>query len=152
MIQFSLLSFCHCDMSLVNQILDVSDRIPVDRDEYTILAHVMEEVGELAQEISISCGGKSYKQQGPDGIIGESIDAILCLVDMIYIHAEKNGIDISEEMLMAIARKKLDKWEEKCQLYIASSAVTSEPDTNPSLVQTLLHKLKLLFSTKSESK
>lgn len=139
-------------MSLINQILGVSRRIPVYREEYSILAHTMEEVGELAQEISIVCGGKSYKQQGPDGIIGESIDAILCLVDMIYIHAQKNGIDITEEQLMEIAQKKLDKWEDKCQQYIASSAETSAPDTNPSWVQTLLHKMKLLFSTKSESK
>lgn len=139
-------------MSLINQILEVSRRIPVYREEYSILAHTMEEVGELAQEISIVCGGKSYKEQGPDGIIGESIDAILCLVDMIYIHAQKNGIDITEEQLMEIAQKKLNKWEDKCQLYIASSADNSEPDTNPGLVQTLLHKMKLLFSTKSESK
>ena len=139
-------------MSLINQILEVSRRIPVYREEYSILAHTMEEVGELAQEISIVCGGKSYKEQGPDGIIGESIDAILCLVDMIYIHAQKNGIDITEEQLMEIAQKKLNKWEDKCQQYIASSADNSEPDTNPSLVQTLLHKMKLLFSTKSESK
>ena len=139
-------------MSLINQILKVSRRIPVHREEYSILAHTMEEVGELAQEISIICGGKSYKDQGPDGIIGESIDAILCLVDMIYIHAQKNGINITEEQLTKIAQKKLNKWEDKCQLYIASSAVNSEPDTNPSLVQTLLHKMKQLFSTKSESK
>ena len=139
-------------MSLINQILAVSRSIPVDRDEYSILAHTMEEVGELAQEISIAVGGKSYKQQGPDGIIGESIDAILCLVDMIHVHAEKNGIEISEEMLMEIAQKKLNKWEEKCQLYIASSADNSEVDTNPSLVQTLLRKMKQFFSTSNTSK
>ena len=139
-------------MSLINQILEVSRRIPVYREEYSILAHTMEEVGELAQEISIVCGGKSYKEQGPDGIIGESIDAILCLVDMIYIHAQKNDIDITEEQLMEIAQKKLNKWEDKCQQYIASSGASSEPDTKHSLVQTLLHKMKQLFSIKSESK
>jgi len=139
-------------MSLINQILEVSRRIPVYREEYSILAHTMEEVGELAQEISIKCGGKSYKDPGPDGIIGESIDAILCLVDMIYIHAQKNGIDITEEQLMEIAQNKLDKWEDKCQQYIASCAVDFAPDTNPNLVQILLHKMRLLFSTKNELK
>lgn len=139
-------------MSLINQILEVSRIIPVERDEYTILAHTMEEVGELAQEITIKVGGKSYKKQGPDGVIGESIDAILCLVDMIYIHAEKNGIEITEELLMEIAQQKLNKWQEKCKLYIDSSAEIVSPDTNPSLVQIFLHRMKLFFSTKNESK
>ena len=136
-------------MTLLSRILQTSKRIPFKRNEYVVLAHTMEEVGELAEEITISCG-TSYKKSGPDGVIGESIDAIICLVDMIYVHAQKNGIEITEEELIEIANKKLNKWEEKCKQYTNSAAEPSLVSI-PSLGQTLLRKMKQLFSTEKKS-
>jgi hypothetical protein len=138
-------------MSLITEILNTSRRIPVDRNEYSILAHLMEEVGELAEEISITCGGKSYKESGPDGIIGESVDTILCAIDMIYIHAKKQGIEITEEQLIEIAKNKLAKWESKCQqLTTLSNATLTE--TKSSFLGNFLLKLKQLCSIKNESR
>lgn len=136
-------------MTLLQRILQTSKRIPDKRNEYVVLAHTMEEVGELAEEVTISCG-TSYKESGPDGVIGEAIDGIICLVDMIYVHAQKNGIEITEEELIEIANKKLNKWEEKCKQY-TNSVVEPSPVTIPNLGQTLLRKMKQLFSTEKKS-
>ena len=137
-------------MSLIETIFKTSRTIPVKRTEYTVLSHAMAELGELAEEVTISCG-ESYKTAGPDGVIGESIDTIICLVDMIHVHAKNQGIEITEEQLIEIAKKKLAKWESKCQQHTALSDDPST-DMNPSLAQIFLHKMKLLFSTKNESK
>ena len=136
-------------MTLLQRILQTSKRIPVKRNEYVVLAHTMEEVGELAEEVTISCG-TSYKESGPDGVIGEAIDGIICLVDMIYVHAQKNGIEITEEELIEIANKKLNKWEEKCKQY-TNSVVEPSLASIPNLGQTLLRKMKQLFSTEKKS-
>lgn len=96
--------------TLINSILETSTLITNDRNEFTILAHVMEEVGELAQEITIACGS-SYKDPGKDGVIGEAIDSILALVDLIYIHSLRTGVSVTEELLVDIAANKLEKWK-----------------------------------------
>lgn len=101
-------------MSLIETIFQTSRTIPVKRTEYTVLSHAMAEVGELAEEVTISCG-ESYKTAGPDGVIGEAIDSIICLVDMIYVHSKNQGFELSEQQLIEIAKKKLAKWESKCQ-------------------------------------
>ena len=96
---------------LVTQILATSNRVPAHRSEDTVFRHIVEEVGELAEELTIATG-QTYKTAGPDGVIGESVDAIISLVDMIYVHAQRMGIQLTQEMLMEIAAKKLAKWEE----------------------------------------
>lgn len=100
--------------TLLETILKTSRTIPVKRTEYTVLSHLMAEVGELAEEVTISVG-ESYKTAGPDGVIGETIDSIICLVDMIFVHSRKLGIELTEEQLIEIAQQKLAKWESKCQ-------------------------------------
>lgn len=99
-------------MTLVSTIIETAKRINDDRTEFTILAHTMEEVGELATEITIACG-KSYKSPSNDGVIGEAIDAIITLIDVINIHSQKTGVVLTEEILIQIAKAKLAKWEEK---------------------------------------
>ncbi len=83
----------------------------MERSEDTVFRHIVEEVGELAEELTIATG-MTYKTAGADGVIGESIDAIISLVDMIYVHSKRNGIEITQEMMMEIASKKLAKWED----------------------------------------
>lgn len=99
-------------MSLVKDILEVCMRVKDKRDEYKVLGHTMAELGELAEEITIY-KGDSYKGAGSDGVIGEAIDTILCLVDLIYVHCESQGIELTESMLQEIAERKLNKWEYK---------------------------------------
>jgi hypothetical protein len=51
-----------------------------------------------------------YSMQGiveEDGVIGESIDVIICLLDLIF----KTAPDITNEDIVAYAEKKCQKWQ-----------------------------------------
>lgn len=93
----------------IQKILDVSKSIDNGRDLSYIFTHLVEEVGELATELAIETG-KSYKAAGEDGIVGEAVDAIICLIDIISMHQP----EVTPEQLDAIMQKKLNKWIEKC--------------------------------------
>jgi len=95
-------------MSIIGDIFIASDQIDNGRSLNDIMLHSMTEIGELTEELIIK-NGRSYKDGGDDGIVGEAIDVILCMVDMIRIHSPET----TEEELRAIASKKLDKWVEK---------------------------------------
>lgn len=75
------------------------------RTPYSILASATSELGELAQEVMIN-QHHSYKQPGTDGIIGEAIDVIACLLDLIH----KVDPSITEKELERIAATKCIKW------------------------------------------
>ena len=94
-------------MSLIQKTFETSDRIENGRTLTKILAHTMTEIGELAEEILIE-EGQHYKTAGEDGIIGEAVDGILCLLDIIH----KHDPTVTEEDLIKIAVRKLAKWEE----------------------------------------
>lgn len=97
-------------MTLVSEILNTSKDITNDRTISDVLTHAMTELGELAQEVQIA-EGKSYKQEGADGIIGEALDVINCMVDMIYVHY---GSSLgNEDFMVALNAQKLAKWKEK---------------------------------------
>lgn len=94
--------------SLVSEILEVARSIGAERDPSSIILKVMEEVGELATEVAIA-SGKSYKHPGKDGVLGEAVDALIAIVDLIY----KSNPDITEAEIVEVARKKLDKWKRR---------------------------------------
>ena len=97
--------------SLVQVVLETAklgDIHDNNRTPETIMFHVMEEIGELSTEINIAAG-RSYKQPSADGIVGESIDAIVALLDVIYKHQP----DITEEEIVKIASLKCRKWIDK---------------------------------------
>jgi len=91
--------------SLVNQVFNACDLINNQRTSHDILAHLMTEVGELAQEVIIDAG-HSYKTAGLDGVVGESIDIIICALDMIRQHRP----ELSEQDIMKLCGIKLSKW------------------------------------------
>ena len=95
-------------MSVVNSVLEVSKMVSQTRNETSVMLHVMEEVGELALELAIY-NGTSYKPAGSDGVIGEAVDSIICLIDLIYCH----NTEITEEELQVIFTKKTQKWIDK---------------------------------------
>lgn len=68
-------------------------------------------MGELSQEVMID-QGHHYKAPGKDGIIGEAVDVIVCMADMIF----QADPTITEEEVQVILAKKLAKWIEKDQL------------------------------------
>ena len=70
--------------SVIKDILNVSSTIDDKRNRFSVLAKVVEEVGEVSTEVAI-VEKMSYKTPGSDGVIGEAIDAIIALTDLIYV-------------------------------------------------------------------
>jgi NTP pyrophosphatase (non-canonical NTP hydrolase) len=77
-----------------------NNRTPKD-----VLMVLMEEVGELATEISIDDGFKN-REPSEDGILGECVDVILAALDIIAITQP----DITEKELKSLALSKCNKW------------------------------------------
>lgn len=84
------------------------DDIHLPRTPDSIYLHTMSEMGELAIELAIA-GSYSYKDKGKDGIAGEAIDAIMCLLDIIH----KANPELCEDDLNAIMEAKTQKWIHK---------------------------------------
>lgn len=96
--------------NLISYIFAYSDAIKDDRTQQEILTHAVTEMGELATEVQIA-SGTSYKEAGPDGIVGESIDLIICAMDMIH----QADPSITSDQLTEMALLKLMKWRETVQ-------------------------------------
>lgn len=104
--------------TLITQILETSARIKNRRDPRDVLMTLMEEVGELATEIAIVSGHKN-REQGDDGIVGETVDVICAAVDLLHLLLGKDNRDGTyvmnptqiEYVAMKIAETKLKKWE-----------------------------------------
>jgi len=99
-------------MTLISEVALACEHISSPRTTADILIHAMTEMGELALEIQID-EGKSYKQSGEDGIVGEALDVIVCMIDIIY---KQLGPFLEEEQLLERIRPKLQKWESKQML------------------------------------
>lgn len=95
-------------LPIMQLIWETSKRIRDHRNKYKVYAKAGEEMGELSQEIMID-EGDHYKEPGKDGVIGEAIDVIICMGDMIY----QQDPEITEQEVLAIAERKLNKWIEK---------------------------------------
>lgn len=76
------------------------------RDIHSIFVHANGEMSELFEEIRKKEMGEPF---GEDGIIGESVDIILCMFDLIH-QVDKN---ITMEEVEKIMLKKFNKWKEK---------------------------------------
>ncbi len=96
---------------MISEILTMSSQIKDKRTPLTTFLHLQEEVGELSTELNIVYG-ISDKQPGKDGIVGEAIDAIICLTDIIY--QVTNG-KITPEQINAITNSKLTKWQKSTE-------------------------------------
>lgn len=94
--------------NLIQEVFQVSKRVGLERCVRDVHLSLTEEVGELATEVRIKYGD-SYKTPDVDGVIGESVDSILCLLDLIYL----DNPSITEDELMTVVRAKLAKWERK---------------------------------------
>ena len=92
-------------MSLVGITFAASNLVKNDRTPNDVLAVLVEEVGELATEISIERGFKN-REPSADGIVGEAVDVILAALDIIKIHEP----GITEKELNSIALSKCNKW------------------------------------------
>ena len=94
--------------SLISEAFKMSDRIRDGRLASDIFEHCASEMGELAIEMAIE-DGTSYKEPGPDGMVGEAVDVIICMLDMI----RNKAPHLTEDDILRIARPKLEKWKAK---------------------------------------
>jgi len=92
--------------SLWDSVVATSDKITKVRSEQDVASYAMTELGELMEEIIIN-SGRSYKKPGKDGVVGEAVDVIICMVDLIRRHNPK----LTETDIVEIARRKCSKWE-----------------------------------------
>lgn len=89
---------------LLDMIREFSFRIDNGRTLRTIKDHASGEMDELSEELVYHEIGD---RPGEDGVIGEAIDVILCLVDLIY----NFNPSITNDEIIAIVEKKSLKWE-----------------------------------------
>lgn len=75
------------------------------RTLHSVYLRAQAEMGELAEEINIATG-LLKKPAGKDGVLGEAIDSILCLLDLIHV-LDPN---IAQGVVNDIAQSKLQKW------------------------------------------
>ena len=98
--------------TLIGRVFEVSDQIDNGRSASDIVTYAMTELGELAEEVIIA-NGRSYKEPGKDGVIGEALDLIACAADMIRTQAP----DLTEADLLEIIEPKLQKWKSNAANY-----------------------------------
>lgn len=97
---------------IIQEIFDTGDSIQNNRHPIDVLTYAGTEMGELSQEVLIEYSNlASHKSPGADGIVGEAVDAIICLVDLIRVHDSS----ITSDEVHTIIMKKLSKWEENAQ-------------------------------------
>lgn len=93
------------DPSIFDLIKETSIAIEDGRWIDDVLIHTITEVGELAIEVQIK-QGNSYKTAGTDGIFGESVDILICVVDMMI----RDNPEVTEDQVVNAVKAKLQKW------------------------------------------
>lgn len=99
--------------SIIADVFAVS-RIAKLRTIYDVFASMAEEIGEVATECTVAAG-YSNKKAGKDGLMGECVDVIVCVLDLIWVagrHMEDHEI---ERFIIEAVKKKTQKWKEKQQ-------------------------------------
>jgi hypothetical protein len=81
------------------------------RDVLLVLGKLMEECGELAEEVLKKKGFKKG-EEGRDGIIGEAVDVITVALDIIYL-SYPGKEEARRSLLNWFVKHKLKKWEQK---------------------------------------
>ncbi len=104
-------------ITLANTIFEGCRSIKDGRNKIDVIAYVKEEFEELQDEVMMAeVNGKP----GPDGIVGEAIDLMINTIDMILLeHPE-----ITEAQLIAIAKRKIAKWNDLSKAKLEDQAVS----------------------------
>lgn len=96
------------------QTLDLFEKVKIagatlpDRSVASIMLSLVEEVGELSKEVSI-VEGMSYKKPDVDGVLGEAVDVLITVLDLIHTLVPS----ATEEEINSYAEKKIAKWVRK---------------------------------------
>lgn len=89
--------------SMIEATFAASDSIKDGRAARFVYQHACSEMDELDAEIVQKQNGL---EPGPDGIVGEAIDVILCMLDLIHLERP----EMTEAEIAAYAEIKLAKW------------------------------------------
>jgi len=104
------------NFKFIQRVLKASERVDDGRTPYYVLAKCMEELGELSTEVAVA-EGQGYKEAGKDGVVGEAIDTMASLIDLVFLHLRRENPDITLEEIQKILYNKLipklHKWESK---------------------------------------
>lgn len=95
------------EYGLMTTVQYTSNSIKNGRTVPSIFLSVTEEIGEIAQEIRVKHMPDCYKEGDVDGILGESCDAMIGLLDLLFVEGYTQ-----EEINETIARK-CAKWRSK---------------------------------------
>jgi len=96
-------------MDLLTVVRYYGDQIQDDRGEAEIFLHGVDEMHELNDEVLKSV---CNKPPGEDGVVGEAIDVMLCMADLINKHTKNS---FTEEQFNDYVHKKCRKWLDKKQ-------------------------------------
>ena len=83
----------------------VCKKIENGRTISSVMKALEEEVSELRVEVDKALAGE---EQGEDGIVGEAIDCLLCVIDILY----QRNPSLSIEHISYLTGLKLAKWQE----------------------------------------
>ncbi|MCE6957894.1 hypothetical protein LAZ40_02325 [Cereibacter sphaeroides] len=68
--------------TFLTTVFEASDRIRDGRTTADVYIALLEEYGELIQEVTALSGFSKVTEAGPDGVAGEAIDVALCAIDI----------------------------------------------------------------------
>lgn len=92
---------------IIEIVKDYSDKIKNSRKPIEIALQVSSETGELMDEVRRSEVPGFYKKPGVDGILGESCDVMIAVLDLLF----KKGY--TEKDITDTIKKKCEKWYNK---------------------------------------
>ena len=96
----------------MSEVIHKIRNIPVSRTVESSFVYATSELGELADEV-LSGLNMSIKPNSEDGILGECVDVMVCMLDIIQLSYPQFS---STELSMLIDRKlleKVNKWSNK---------------------------------------
>ena len=114
---------------MFNLIKTYSKEIQNGRTPVGVSFAIMEEVGELARELRVKYDDSCYKEEGKDGILGETCDILVSLIDLLILEG------YTEEQVINTIKNKCEKWKSKTlihkmkeEMYVRDMTVSRDSD------------------------
>lgn len=95
------------EKDLINTIYNTAEVIKNGRTPTSVFLSISEEVGELAKELNVKYQESCYKTGDEDGILGESCDVLIGVIDLLFLEGH------SREEILSTLESKLSKWKSK---------------------------------------
>lgn len=95
---------------VIKNVLAISEEHPMKRTVESIFDHAQGEMFELHFEIEAQRRGI---QGDSDGISGEAIDVILCMIDLIRVANPEMSMEDVFDFIKEYSKRKSQKWVEK---------------------------------------